>query len=145
MSTDENKALARRVFAELNGQSLQIVDEVMVPNYVHHDPSLPPDVQQGRDNYRNGVAMFYSAFPDLTCTIEDQIAEGDRVVTRLSWKGTHQGDLMGIPATGNEVRFGMVAIHRIANGKIEEGWVNFDAMGMMQQLGVVPAPEQSPA
>lgn len=134
MSTKENKALVRRVFEELNGQSLHIVDEVMVPDYVHHDPSLPPDMQQGRDNYRNGVAMFYSAFPDLTCTIEDQIAEGDKVVTRLSWRGTHRGDLMGIPATGKQVQFGMMAIHRIANGKVEEGWVSFDAMGMMQQL-----------
>lgn len=86
MTAEENKALVRRVFEEQSGQSLHFVDEVLVPNYVHHDPSLPPDMQRGRDNYRNGTAMFYSAFPDLTCTIEDQIAEGDKVVTRLGWK-----------------------------------------------------------
>ena len=138
MSPQENKALVRRVFEELNGQSLHVVDEVMVPDYVHHDPALPPEAQHGRDNYRGGVAMFYSAFPDLTCTIRDQIAEGDKVVTRLSWKGTHRGELMGIPATGKEVNFDMIAIHRIVDAKVVEGWVNFDAMGMMQQLGVGP-------
>jgi steroid delta-isomerase-like uncharacterized protein len=144
MTAEENKALVRRVFEELSGQSLHFVDEVLVPNYVHHDPSLPPDMQRGRDNYRNGIAMFYSAFPDLTCTIQDQIAEGDKVVTRLGWKATHKGELMGIPATGKKVEFSMIAIHRIANGKIEEGWVNFDAMGMMQQLRVIPEPGQAP-
>ena len=86
--------------------------------------------------------MFYAAFPDLRGTIEDMVAEGDKVASRLRWRGTHQAELMGIPPTGKQGDFTRIAIHRIEGGKVVEGWVNFDAMGMMQQLGVVPSPGQ---
>jgi predicted ester cyclase len=86
--------------------------------------------------------MFRTAFPDLHGTIEDQIAEGDKVVMRMTYRGTHQGELMGIPATGKPVTMTFISINRIAEGKIAEGWVNFDALGMMQQLGVIPVPGQ---
>jgi steroid delta-isomerase-like uncharacterized protein len=88
------------------------------------------------------VSMFRTAFPDLQLSVEDQIAEGDRVVTRYTGRGTHQGELMGIPPTGNEVSVGGTIISRVSGGRIEEEWNNFDALGMMQQLGVIPPPEQ---
>ena len=140
MSAEENKAIVRRTFEELDKHNLAVLDEVMVPDYVHHDPALPPAMQQGRDNYRQGTAMFYTAFPDLQGTIEDMIAEGNKVASRLTWRGTHQAELLGIPPTGKQVQFTMMAIHRIVDGKITEGWVNFDALGMMQQLGAIPTP-----
>lgn len=86
--------------------------------------------------------MFRTAFPDLYGTIEDLIAEGDKVVTRITYRGTHQGEFMGIPPTGRPVTMTFTGINRIAGGKIAEGWVNFDALGMMQQLGVIPTPGQ---
>ena len=89
------------------------------------------------------VSMYRSAFPDLQQTIEDQIAEGEKVATRLTGRGTHQGELMGIPPTGNRVEAPGIVINRISGGKIAESWANYDAMGMMQQLGVIPAPGQS--
>jgi predicted ester cyclase len=87
--------------------------------------------------------MFRAAFPDLHGTIEDQIAEGDKVVSRMTYRGTHQGELMGIPPTGKQVTMSFIGIHRITAGKVAEGWVNFDALGMMQQLGVIPSPERA--
>jgi predicted ester cyclase len=86
--------------------------------------------------------MFRGAFPDLHLHIEDEIAEGDLLTTRWAGHGTHQGELMGIPATGKEVTVGGINISRIADGKIMERWEEFDMMGMMVQLGVVPAPGQ---
>jgi steroid delta-isomerase-like uncharacterized protein len=143
MSTEDNKALVRRLYEEQNGHNLDYLDEALVPDYVHHDPALPPEMQHGRDNYRQLSGMFYTAFPDLQGTLEDMVAEGDKVVTRLRWQGTHQAELMGIPPSGKQVDFTMMSIHRIVEGKITEGWVNFDMMGMMQQLGAVPNPGRS--
>jgi steroid delta-isomerase-like uncharacterized protein len=144
MSTEQNKALVRRFFEEVTNQrNVAVADELFVTDYVHHDPTLPPELQRGLDNYKQVNAMFLAAFPDLHGTIEDLIAEENKVATRLTWCGTHKGELMGIPPTGKQVTMTMIAIHRIANGKIAEGWVNFDALGMMQQLGVIPTPEQA--
>lgn len=145
MSTEENKAVVRRLFEEQIRHNLDFLEEALVPDYVHHDPALPPDVQRGRDNYRRDNEMFYTAFPDLEGTIEDMVAEGDKVATRLRWQGTHQAELMGIPPTGNRMDITMLTIHRIAEGKIVEGWANFDALGMMQQIGAIPPPEQAEA
>src|SRR4051794_4450369 len=115
MPPDDNKTIVRRVFEELDKHNYAVLDEVMVADYMHHDPALPPQMQRGRDNYRQGTAMFYTAFPDLRGTLEDMIAEGDKVASRLTWRGTHQGDLMGIPPTGTQVTFTMMAIHRIVD------------------------------
>ena len=87
--------------------------------------------------------MYRSAFPDMQLTIEDQIAEGDKVVTRWTARGTHQGELMGIPPTGKQATVTGITVGRVANGKFVESWSNFDALGMMQQLGVVPVPGQT--
>lgn len=140
MSTEANKALAQRFVESVNAGHLEWLDEIYDSDYVHHDANLPPDVQRGRENWKRGFAPFYVAFPDLQATAEDVIAEGDRVVTRLTWNGTHKGDLMGVPPSGRAVNFSMIQIQRIANGKIVEGWVTFDALTMMQQIGAIPTP-----
>ena len=87
--------------------------------------------------------MYRSAFPDIQFTIEDLIAEGDKIVTRYTARGTHRGDLQGIPPTGRQVTVTGIIISRFANGKFVEGWLDFDALGMLQQLGVIPAPGQA--
>ena len=87
--------------------------------------------------------MFLAAFPDLHVTIEDVVAEGDRVVVRTTYTGTHQADLQGIPATGKTVSESAITIFRLANGKIAEGWLVADNLGLMQQLGVIPAPQEN--
>jgi steroid delta-isomerase-like uncharacterized protein len=142
--SEENKALAHRVFEEVfNGGNLQAMDELYAPNYVHHDPSLPPEMQQDLDAYKQVIAMFHGAFDSVSVTVEDEIAEGDKVANRWAFRGTHTGELMGITPTGNRVEFSAISIHRIADGRFAEGWVNFDALGMMQQLGVIPASGQA--
>lgn len=136
MPSAANAALVRRVWDGFNQHNRDAFQDLLSEDYLHHDPALPSEMQRGRANYLQGIAMFFTAFPDLHGTIEDMVAEGDRVVTRLRWQGTHQGELMGIPATGNKVDFTMMTMHRVAGGKVVEGWVNFDALGMMRQLGV---------
>lgn len=141
MSTEQNKTLVRRFTEEVTNQGkLDVAYELFVSDYVHHDPALPPELQQGLDNYLQVVKMFRAAFPDLHGTIEDVIAEGDKVVARITYRGTQQGELMGIPPTGKPVTMTLIGINRIVEGKIAEGWVNFDALGMMQQLGAIPTP-----
>ena len=135
MSTEQNKALVHRFFEEFN---LAVVDELFVPNYVHHDPGLPPELQHGRDAYKQLVTMFRTGFPDIKTTVEELVAEGDRVVARWTWRGTNSGEFQGMPPTGKQVTGTGISIHRLANGKMAEAWVNFDALGMLQQLGVLP-------
>ncbi len=142
MATDAHTALVRRFFEEY---SLDVIDELFVPEYTHHDPNLPPELQHGRDAYKRVVAMFLAAFPDLRTTVDDLIAEGDKVTARWTFRGTHQGAFMGMPPTGKQITGTGMSITRIADGKIAETWVTFDALGLMQQLGVVPAPGQSGA
>ena len=141
--SEENKTLVRRSFEEVFNQgNLDAVEEIFASDYVLHDPTSPEEIR-GTEGMKQYVSMYRSAFPDLQQTIEDQIAEGEKVATRLTGRGTHQGDLMGIPPTGNRVEAPGIVINRISGGKIAESWANYDAMGMMQQLGVIPAPGQS--
>src|SRR5918999_3210274 len=142
--SDENKALARREIEELFNHTgnLEVAEEVYAPDYVGHDPTMPEDVH-GIEAARQFAAGMRSAFPDLTCTIEEQIAEGDKVVTRWSASGTHQGETEELgPPTGNRMEITGISIERLADGKGGESWDNYDAMGMMQQLGHIPSPEQ---
>src|SRR5919107_2352134 len=142
---EENKAIVRRYFQEiLDGGNLDLVDEIFEPQYVLHDPSSPQEVR-GVEGTKRFVGMFRSAFPDIAHSIEDQIAEGDKVVTRLRARATHDGELMGIPPTGKGVTIEGTSIWRIADGKIGECWFNYDALGLMRQLGVVPKPEEQSA
>lgn len=140
MSEQESAELARRFVDACNRQQFDLFDDLLIEDYVHHDPNLPPELQRGRESYKQVIAMLYGAFPDLQGTIERVVAEGDKVVTQLRWRGTHRGELMGFPASGKPVDFGMIEIQRVAGGKIAEGWVQFDAMGMLQQIGAVPSP-----
>ena len=143
--SEENKAILRRVTDEVFTQgNLDVVDELFAPSYVLHDPGVPGGELRGIESFKQQwVSMFRTAFPDLQLSVEDQVAEGDKVVTRYTGRGTHQGELMGIPPTGNEVVVSGTIMSRVSDGKIEEEWNNFDALGMMQQLGVIPPPGQS--
>jgi steroid delta-isomerase-like uncharacterized protein len=145
MAVQESEKLARRFVDACNAKQFNLLDELLAEDYVHHDPNLPPEMQRGLSGYKQLITTMFGAFPDLIGSVEDMVSDGDRVVTRLSWHGTHQGDLMGIPPSGNPVDFSMIEVQRIAGGKIVEGWVEFDAMGMMRQVGAIPSPEQPPA
>jgi steroid delta-isomerase-like uncharacterized protein len=141
MSAEQNKAICRRADEELfNRGNLDVADELFAVDYVYHDPTGGED-WRGPEGVKRYVSMFRTAFPDLHLTIEDQIAEGDKVAYRWTARGTHQGELMGIAPTGNRVTVTGIAIARLADGKIEEMWESSDALGLMRQLGVVPSPE----
>ena len=142
MSSEENKALYRKFIDEVIGKrNLAVIDEMMTPDYIEHD-ELPPGMPTGTEGLKQMMGMMFSAFPDLQSTTEDVIAEGDKVVGRHTSTGTHSGDFMGIPATGKRVSIGEIHIVRYVNGKGVEHWGQVDMMGMMQQLGVIPAPGQ---
>lgn len=143
MPAEENKAIIRRGFEEIFNQgNLDVADEVFSPNFVGHDPSLPEDMH-GPEAFKQFAAQMRSAFPDGHITIDDQFAEGDKVVTRFTSRGTHQGDFAGIPPTGKQLTTEGMSIDWMVDGKSEESWTIYDVMGMMQQLGVIPAPGQS--
>lgn len=140
--SEQNKAIIRRSFEELFSEGeLDVADEVFAADYVGHDPALPHDIQ-GPGEFKQFVQMYRTAFPDLELTVEDQIAEGDRVVTRFTARGTHGGDLMGIPPTGRQVVVTGISIDRLVDGKSAESWTSYDVMSMLQQLGVIPLPGQ---
>ena len=136
--SEENKALVRRQEEELfSGGKLDVADEVYAPSYVGHDPSNPEEVR-GLQAAKQAAADYRRAFPDLRVTVEDLIAEGDKVAARLRVRGTHLGDLNGIAPTGRRVDFTGIVISRVEGGRIAEDWANFDDLGMMRQLGVIP-------
>jgi steroid delta-isomerase-like uncharacterized protein len=137
--SEENKALQRRQTEEVfNKHNPDAVDEFFAPDYVSHN--APPGMPNDREGLKALVAMYVGAFPDLKVTSDFQLAEGDKVVMRWTARGTHTGELMGIPATGKRIEMTGISIQRIAGGKIVEEWDESDQMGMMQQLGVVPPP-----
>jgi len=145
VSANENKATVRRSFEEVFNQgNLDAVEEIFASDYVLHDPTSPEEIR-GTEGMKQYVSMYRSAFPDLQQTIEDQFAEGKKVATRLTARGTHQGELIGIPPTGNRVEAAGIIINRISGGKIAESWANYDALGMMQQIGAVSAPGEQPS
>ncbi len=136
--SEQNKMLLRRLFEEVYNQgNLDAADEMVASDMVIHEPSH--DIR-GRDGAKQFVAMLRAGFPDIHFTIEDQIAEEDRVVTRFTARGTHTGEFRGIPATGKQIRVTGTKTDRISDGKCVERWTNIDQLGMMQQLGIIPAP-----
>jgi steroid delta-isomerase-like uncharacterized protein len=138
--SEANKALARRLYDELASQgNLSLADEIVAEDFVDHNPP-GPGIPPGREGLKQVFTTFRSAFPDLRMRVEDQIAEGDKVVSRLTVSGTNQGDFMGMPATGKSASIGVVDILRFEGGKITERWGEADFMGMMQQLGHAPTP-----
>jgi steroid delta-isomerase-like uncharacterized protein len=135
MSTEQNKALLSRLIKEVfNRGNISLVDELLAPGFVDHE-ELPPGIPPGREAVKQLSTMFRSVFPDFKATIDDMIAEGDKVVARQTWSGTHKGEFMGVPPTGKRVSFGVIDIVRIAGGKVVEHWGQMDSMGMMKQLG----------
>jgi steroid delta-isomerase-like uncharacterized protein len=137
MSTDQNKEIIRRGFEEgINKRNYAYFDETIGENYVNH---MMPQAT-GPEGLKQIVGGFVAGFPDMQITVEDLIAEGDRVATRGFWRGTHTGDFMGIPATGREVTLPYIDVWRLENGKAVENWVSMDMMAMMKQLGLMPEP-----
>ena len=136
-----NKALVQRWVAEgLDAadpsRADALVDALLSPDYVNH--ALPAGVPPTREGFRQVLHGYRAAFPDLRITLDDLVAEGDRVVTRTTARGTHQGDLPGIPATGKPVALTSYALLRLAGGQIAEEWGVADQLGLLQQLGVLP-------
>ncbi len=138
MSAEQNKKTARRIVIEvINGGNLDLVDSLIAADFVEH--AAPPGVPQGRDSFRTMIPMLRSAFPDLEYSIEDQVAEGDRVAQRLVGHGTMRGSFMGMEPTGKRAEWQEMHIHRFdADGKLAEHWETSNELGMMAQLGLMP-------
>lgn len=139
MSLEKNKELAQRFSDQVFNQgNLQAVDDLLAPNYINHTalPNLPP----GSAGTKIFVSMFRAVFPDLSITIDDMIAEGDKVVVRHTTRGTHTGTFLGIPPTGCSIQSFGVDIVRIVDDKLVEDWGIIDQPALMQQLGFAPSP-----
>jgi steroid delta-isomerase-like uncharacterized protein len=147
MSAEENKALVRRFVDEVqSGGNIDVIDELCSPRFVNH--SAPPRVPSNCEGVKQVTAMFRQAFPGSYFTVEDMVAEGDKVATRKTFHGTHRSEFLGIPPTGQPISIGLIDIVRVADGKVMEHWSIADNLGMMRQLGVTPelgeAEEASP-
>jgi len=140
MTVEDNVAAYRNWFDEGCSQgNVDLVDELYSPDYVSH--SLPPDFPPDRDGLKAFVRALREGIPDLTCPVDDVVAQGDRVAGRFSLQGTHTGTLLGIPATGKPVDVGVMVIARFDDaGKWVEDWNAWDQLGLLQQIGVIPAP-----
>jgi steroid delta-isomerase-like uncharacterized protein len=138
MSAEENKAIARRHFEELwQKGEVSVADEIYAADAVGHDPMNPSHADYP-ESEKQAIIRDNTAFPNPQVTIEDQIAEGDKVVTRWTFRAAHSGDFMGMPPSGKRLDVTGVHIHRIAGGKIAEIWAYPDSLGFMQQLGAIP-------
>jgi steroid delta-isomerase-like uncharacterized protein len=136
----QSKVNARRFFEEMQSQgNLTVADDIFASDFVFHTPFGD---MHGPEGAKQFVSKLRTAFPDLQVTVKDQIAEGDKVATHWTARGTHQDKFQGIPATGKQMKIRGIVISQIANGKIIEQWGNPDVLGMMQQLGAVPVLEQ---
>jgi len=136
--SEENKAVVRRWVEAFNEGDIDAVNELLTDSYVRHDPNSPE--VRGPEEEKQLIAMYRSAFPDLHFSLEDMLAEDDRVATRLSISATHKGELLGIAPTENRLSLTAMEIYRLREGKIDEQWVNVDTLGMMQQIGAIPVP-----
>ncbi len=133
----ENKDIVRRLGEEPWQGNLDVIDELADPRYVGHDPALPDT--EGPEGIKQFIKDFKSAYPDGSVTIDQQLAEGDLVSSRWTGRGTHKGELMGVAPTGKQVTVTGITISRLRGGKVVEEWTNWDTLGMLQQLGAVPA------
>jgi len=134
---ESNKALVRRFYEEIDKGNIGVLDEVVAEDYLDHSPPPFPGLASGREGLKQAFTMFQHATPGYH-QIEDQIAEGDKVVTRLTSIGKHEGDLTGAPKTGNDLKMTSITIHRVANGKLVEKWSEKDMTAFLQQIGVMP-------
>jgi steroid delta-isomerase-like uncharacterized protein len=140
MSTEENKAIVRRINDEVWSEGhLDVIDELFADDFVATVVGAPEQIR-GPQGFRAFVVMYRTAFPDLRLTVDEQFAEGDAVVTRWTATGTNEGELMGMPATGKQATTAGININRVSGGKLVEGWGLFDQLGLLQQIGAVPVP-----
>lgn len=140
MSTEENKAIVRRINDEVWSEGhLDVIDELIADDFVATVVGAPEQIR-GPQGFREFVVMYRKAFPDLRITVDEQFAEGETVVTRWTATGTNEGELMGMPATGKQATTAGININRVSGGKLVEGWGLFDQLGLLQQIGAVPVP-----
>src|SRR5258708_4791647 len=139
MSTEENKALMHRIYEEVfNQKNLVAIDDFIAPNFVNHSAAQLGMTGGDLEHVKQFLSMVMQVFPDLHYTVEDLVAEGDKVVARLTISGTQQGTFMGIPPTGKHATISDIEIFRITGGKAVETWVQVDFLGLLQQLGAIP-------
>lgn len=142
---EDLKQLERKSIEEIwNKGNLAFVDQITAPDAVAHDPTLP-GLTRGPEGNKQFVSLYKSAFPDAHIEINDMVAEGNKVAVRWTGTGTHKGDFMGIRPTGKHISVTGITVDTFKDGKLVETWTNYDALGMLQQLGVVPALETSTA
>ena len=142
--SEENKAVVRRWVEEVqSAHRFEVMEEIFATDIVNHDHAGGLPSPQGIEGIREFFKGMFAGFPDFRAVIEDQIAEGDKVVTRKVVSGTHQGEFMGIPPTGNRFEVPVIDIFRVVDGKCTDHWSVVDQMGMMGQLGLLPGPNQS--
>jgi steroid delta-isomerase-like uncharacterized protein len=139
VSAEENKEKARRLMEEaFGGGKLEVIDEVLDPNFVCYDPNSEAGEVRGADTFKQEIEYFRRAVPDLTYTVEDQVAEGDKVVSRWRASGTHQGEFFGVPGSGNRIEMSGIQIDRFdESGKMVEEWPEYDLLGAMRQIGAI--------
>jgi predicted ester cyclase len=142
MTTDIKRTAERIPLEVLNGGNFGLLDELLATEFVDHSPQ--PGVPPTREGLKQSATALKTAFPDLRYTIEDAIVCGDQIVHRLSATGTMTGDFMGIPATGKQATWTEIHIGRGVNGRLTEHWGLVDQLGMLVQLGIVPAPGRTP-
>ena len=139
MLTEQLKVMDRRFYQEVWSQGkLDVLDKLMAATFVDHDKPNPTDILEGLEHAKHTIMEYRSAFPDVHFTVEDQIAEGEMVVTRWTARGTHTGEFRGVPPTGKRAMTTGISITRVVSGKFVEGCTIYDALGLLQQLGVVP-------
>jgi predicted ester cyclase len=133
MSAEDNKALVRRWFEELDKRNFAIIDELIPEDYIDHNPPLP-DLPPGRAGVLESSLRLYAAFPDAIHIVHEQMAEGDKVMTRLTTRASFTGEIFGFQPTGKPVEVSGIAVHRIANGQLVEHWAHLDMVGFMEQI-----------
>lgn len=134
MTQEKNETIVRRYWEGFNTHNLSVWDEVCAKPFVNHDPGMSQSFEDLPDTKKHVFEHLLNAFPDMISTEEDLMASRDQVVTRRTFTGTHQGEFMGIEATGRPVMFTGIFIDKLKNGKITEQWVQYDAMGLQQQV-----------
>jgi predicted ester cyclase len=139
MNTEENKSVVRNMLQLIEKGDVQNAEKYFSPNWVNHDPSLPP--MQGFEGAKQLIGLW-SSFSDKKITIDDSVAEGDRVAIRFKLSGTQTSTFLGIAPTGKTIHISATGIFRIVDGKASDNWVNIDALGLLQQLGAVPVPQR---
>lgn len=142
MTAEKNKTLVRRVREEyISTGNPALADELLAPDFVYHGPAPMPELR-GRETFKQTIAAFRQAFPDMTERVVEQIADGDRVIARFNVRCTLAGEVMGLPPTGEVFAIDGIDICRVVDGRVTEMWAMFDALGMFQQIGLVGQPGQ---